>query len=168
MNRRSARSLAPFGLRLKSAGLALLVAASSVLCVPGAVGAQSSAESQDGVRVGVPRVTLESPSDGAALNGRIEGGVRRAIGVFPGDRFHRFALSRAMQAPGVAALDFDAAVAEAAGLDIVVKVRRQDGSTPPTTAFPVMVDADGRCRRVKVEGLVFTTASSMRGMGGRN
>lgn len=109
------------------------------------------------MRVGVLRVTLENPSDDAALNGRIEDGVRRAIGVFPGDRFQtdafRFALSRAMRTPGVAALDFDVAFAEAAGLDIVVKVRRQDGSTPHTTAFPVLVDADGRYLRVKVEGL---------------
>ena len=147
------------GVRKASGALALAMALAGacVLGVPGVAFAQSSVESDDGMRVGALRVELENPSDDAALNARIEDAVRRAVGVYPGDRFQRdafrFALSRAARTPGVAALDFDVGFAEGSGLEVVVKVRRQDGGAAAAPAFPVLVDRDGRFLRMKVEGL---------------
>lgn len=158
MGRTVARGL--HGIAGAPACLALAVALVGIgtLVLPTAATAQSAVESGDGMRIGAVRVELENPSDDAALNARIEDAVRRGVGVYPGDRFQRdafrFALSRAMRTPGVAALDFDVGFAEAGGLEVVVKVRRQDaGTAAAAPAFPVLVDRDGKFLRMKVEGL---------------
>jgi hypothetical protein len=85
--------------------------------------------------------------------------VRRAIALYPGDRFQtdgfRFALSRASRVPGVASIDFDRGFSPRGGLDVAVEVQlaRADGEPDPSPAFPVLVDRDGRFLRLKLEGL---------------
>lgn len=129
------------------------------LCLPQQASAQSSIETEDGMRIDAIRVEIRNPGEDNALNRRIEDGVRRAIAVFPGDRFQndafRFALSRAMRVPGVAKLDFDLGFAESGGLDVVVDVQLQaaNGAAAKSAAFPVLVDREGRFLRMKLEGL---------------
>ena len=126
----------------------------SVLCLPQQARAQSSIETEDGMRIDAIRVEIRNPGEDSALNRRIEDGVRRAIAVFPGDRFQndafRFALSRAMRVPGVAKLDFDLGFAESGGLDVVVDVQLQAASGPAakSAAFPVLIDREGNVRFV--------------------
>lgn len=127
--------------------------------LPGLARAQSSVETEDGMRIDSIQVQLGNPGDDAALNRRIEDGVRRAIGSYPGDRFQndafRFALSRATRVPGVAAIDFDLGFSPGGGLDVRVDVALKGGPGEPPVkpAFPVLVDRNGHFLRVKAEGL---------------
>lgn len=140
-------------------GPALALMAWLAIGLPGPARAQSSVETQDGMRIDSIQVQLVNPGNDDAMNRRIEDGVRRAIATYPGDRFQndafRFAVSRATRVQGVATLDFDLGFSQGGGLDVRVDVRLQagPGEPPATPAFPVLVDRNGHLLRVKVEGL---------------
>lgn len=149
-----------------------------VLTAPqsGAVWAQGVSEAQPfaGRSIDTVRVRIDNPSADAAFNTRIEDGVRRALGLFPGAAYSEdrigFALGSARRNPAVENIDYEGLPSATGGVDLTVTVQLRDGAQPATgrgmaatgqsSDFPLILDRSGTYLRFKLDAFALYYANN--------
>ncbi len=107
---------------------ALVVALLGGLGLAAAAAAQVPSESLSGARIAEVRIELATPPADPQAARNLEGAVRKAFRVYPGDRYDQarvdFGRSRVRGVAGVTAVDVRVEFASAAGVELVVLERR--------------------------------------------
>ncbi|QIQ86384.1 alginate export family protein [Erythrobacter sp.] len=163
-------------------GLALRAALAGLLAfVPAMPGAVLSAQNVAGTDpytnevIETVQIRIANPSQDEALNDRIEDGVRRAVSVFPGERFSQqkldFQLAQARRIRDVGGLKYDIEPAATGGLNIIVEVTIGETAAPEGRGmafggkFPTLYEKDGTYVRFKLDlfGLYYSNNNAWYG-----
>lgn len=132
------------------------------LAVPTTAAAQGYASSDPYSSEVVDRITIRitNPSEDAGLNARVEDAVRRAVALFPGERFSTerisFQLAQARRTRDVADISYDVGYGARGGLDVTVNVTLGDVPTGGRGLafggdFPLIYERDGTYLRFKLD-----------------
>ena len=109
--------------------------------------AQVPSESLTGARIAAVRVELLTPPPDPQAARNLEGAVRKAFRIYPGDRYDQtrvdFGLSRARAVVGVTAVNARVEFADVGGLDLVVRVSTAAVAAPPSFATRIRFIDDG-------------------------
>lgn len=112
-------------------------------------------------RIETVRVRIANPSPDAALNARVEDGVRTTLALFPGARFSQqqldFQLAQTRRLRDVGEVDYDISFGRTGGLDITVEVMIGETAAPEGRGlafggkFPTIYEKNGTYLRFKLD-----------------
>jgi len=109
--------------------------------------AQVPSESLTGARIAAVRVELLTPPPDPQAARNLEGAVRKAFRIYPGDRYDHtrvdFGVSRARGVVGVTAVDVRVEFADVGGVDLIVLVSTTAVAAPPSFATRIRFIDDG-------------------------
>jgi hypothetical protein len=129
-------------------GAALVVALLGGLGLAAAAAAQVPSESLSGARIAAVRIELATPPADPQAARNLEGAVRKAFRVYPGDRYDQarvdFGRARVRGVAGVTAVDVRVEFASAAGVELVVLVSTEGPAPPPSLASACASSTMGR------------------------
>ena len=125
-------------------GVALLLLA---LGWPVLARAQVPSDGLTGARIRSVRVELRPPPSDPQAARNLEGAVRKALRIYPGDRYDltrvEFGVSRARGVAGVTAVDARPELADVGGVALVVEVSTSPIAAPPSFASRIRFIDDG-------------------------
>jgi hypothetical protein len=159
---------------LAQAAISVCLVRTTFMISPGEVSAQVGIANSgpfDQQRIGSVLITIVNPTEDAAFNERIEDAVRRAILLFPDERYNDDAISLAItqivrRNPQIASIDFEPFPAALGGVDVRVTVRLGDGVQPAggwgmavtgkLSDFPLILDRNGTVLKFKLDVFALT------------
>lgn len=147
--------------------------------MPATVLAQGLASSEQGLRIEAVRIKIANPGSSAAENQRIEDQARRALSLFPGERFSRegfeFLMSRVRRSAALSGADYGVDFGPSGGVVVEVVLTLKDGAADTgakgalagggRSDFPVLYEADGTFVKMKLElfGLHYSNTNAWYG-----